>query len=69
MKYQFKTNIMCGSCVAKITPHLNENDKIKNWTVDTQNPNKVLTIETDILSEENVKEVIQNAGFNAELLN
>ena len=30
---QFKTNIMCGSCIAKVTPLLNETFGEKNWEV------------------------------------
>ena len=69
MKYQFKTNIMCGSCIAKVTPYLNANNEIKNWEVDTQNPNKVLTVETENLNDEKVKEIVQQAGFKAEPIN
>lgn len=66
MKYQFKTNIMCGSCIAKVTPYLNANNEIKNWEVDTQNPNKVLTVETENLNDEKVRQIVQQAGFKAE---
>lgn len=69
MKYQFKTNINCGSCIAKVTPYLSANNEIKHWEVDTQNPDKVLTIETDNLSEEMVREIVKKAGYRAENLN
>lgn len=68
MKYQFKTNIMCGNCIAKVTPYLSANNEIKHWEVDTQNPNKILTVETDNLSDEMVKQIVQNAGYKAEKL-
>lgn len=67
-QYRFKTNINCGGCVAKVTPHLNENKDIKEWKVDTANPNKVLTVETGNLKEEDVKAIVQKAGFRAENL-
>jgi copper chaperone len=69
MKYQFKTNIMCGSCIAKVTPYLNANNEIKHWSVDTQNSSKVLTVETDNLTDEMVREIVKNAGYKAELIN
>jgi len=69
MRYQFKTNIMCGSCIAKVTPYLNANNEIKHWEVDTQNPSKVLTVETDHLTGEMVREIVKNAGYKAEPLN
>ena len=37
---QLKTNIMCGSCIQKVTPVLNEKLGENNWKVDTQNPKK-----------------------------
>lgn len=65
-QYQFKTNINCGSCVAAVTPHLNKNTDIVSWKVDTVNPDKVLTVETSNLYKEQVKEIVEAAGFNAE---
>lgn len=68
MKHQFTTNIMCGSCIAKVTPHLNANTNIKSWEVDTANPQKVLTVETDNLSDDNIQEIVKKAGYKAETL-
>jgi copper chaperone len=63
---KFKTNIKCSGCVAKVTPHLNEAKGIEKWEVDIYDPAKPLTVETNDLSAEEVKELISNAGFNAE---
>lgn len=65
-QYQFKTNINCSGCVAKITPHLDEAPEIKEWSVDTNNPDKLLTVKTESLDDEKVKEIVQKAGFKAE---
>ena len=62
---QFKTNIKCGGCIATVTPVLNEISG--SWNVDTDNPDKVLSIETE--EPVNPKEVIialDAAGFKAE---
>lgn len=64
--YKFKTNINCGGCVASVTPHLDANKNIKDWKVDTSNPNKVLTISTENLDEDEVKAIVNKAGFKAE---
>ena len=64
--YQFKTNINCGGCVAKVTPHLNEDKAIQQWSVDTQNPKKILTVQTENLSEEAIVNLVNKAGFKAE---
>ena len=67
-KYQFKTNINCTGCVAKVTPHLDNKSEIKDWSVDTTTPNKVLTVETENLNESQVKNLVEQAGFRAETL-
>lgn len=67
-EYQFKTNINCGGCVAKVTPKLNENPDIKEWNVDTADPAKILTVKTDNLVADDVKGIVASAGFKAEAL-
>jgi copper chaperone len=65
-KHQFKTNINCSACVAKVTPYLSENEQVKNWEVDTSNPKKILTVESDSLEAEDVQAIIEKAGYKAE---
>jgi len=65
---QFETNINCGGCVAKVTPHLNEEPNIKNWKVDTTNPQKILTVETDGISVKEIIKAVSKAGFKIEEL-
>jgi len=61
-----KTNIMCGSCIAKVTPLLNDIVGADNWKVDTQNPKKILTVSTDNLSEADVIKAVERTGYKAE---
>ena len=63
---ELKTNIMCGSCVAKVTPTLNEAVGEANWKVDTLNPKKILTVSTETLNEEDVIKAVAKAGYKAE---
>ena len=65
---EVKTNIMCGSCIAKVTPVLNETLGEKAWKVDTANPKKVLTVTTENLSEAEVIKAVEKAGYKAESL-
>lgn len=65
---KFKTNINCGGCVAKVTPELNATEGICRWNVDTNNSNKILTVETDNLSKKEVMDVVKKAGFKIEEL-
>jgi copper chaperone len=67
-KYQFKTNINCSGCIAKVTPYLNANNDIKHWSVDTTNKDKILTVETDNLTNEMVATIVKEAGYKAEPL-
>lgn len=63
---QFKTNINCGGCVAKVTPFLNQLEEIENWKVDTANPNKILTVSGEDLSCELIQQKVEQAGFMIE---
>lgn len=63
---EVKTNIMCGSCIAKVTPTLNNEVGEGNWKVDTVNPKKILTVSTDKLSEDEVIKAVEKAGYKAE---
>jgi copper chaperone len=65
---QVKTNIMCGSCITKVTPVLNETFGEDNWKVDTQNPKKTLTVLTESNSENDVIKAVEKAGYKAEEL-
>lgn len=65
---EVKTNIMCGSCIAKVTPVLNETIGEDNWKVDTANPKKVLTVTNDNLDEKDVIKAVEKAGYKAERL-
>lgn len=68
-KFQFKTNINCSSCVAKVTPFLNDAEGVCHWEVDTNNKEKVLTVKSEGITEEQVIETVQKAGFKIEVLN
>jgi copper chaperone len=65
--FQFKTNINCGSCIKSVTPFLNELDNVDTWKVDTENPDKILTVELDDENVSSVVDAVKKAGFNIEL--
>lgn len=66
MKHTFKTNINCGGCIAKVTPFMDDESAISSWEVDTDNPDKILTVETDWSSDQ-VIALVTSAGFSAEV--
>jgi len=65
---EVKTNIMCGSCIARVTPVLTEAFGENNWKVDTANPKKVLAVTTENLNETDVIKAVEKAGYKAEKL-
>ena len=67
-RLQVQTNIMCGSCISKVTPVLNETFGENNWKVDTQNPKKILTVSTENSNESDVIKAVEKAGYKAEAL-
>ncbi|MDR1202647.1 MAG: heavy-metal-associated domain-containing protein [Tannerellaceae bacterium] len=65
-KFQFKTNINCGGCVASIKPHLDSAEGICEWGVDTAGKDKILTINSKGITEEQILDIIKKTGFKAE---
>lgn len=62
---RFKTNINCSNCLAKVTPSLNQKEGIVSWNVDLDNPDKILTVETESLMAEDIVKTVKRAGFEA----
>lgn len=60
---QFKTNINCSNCVRAVSGFLNDIPSIREWSVDTDNPDKVLTVIGDEVTVETVTEAVEDAGF------
>ncbi|AWV98831.1 heavy-metal-associated domain-containing protein [Arcticibacterium luteifluviistationis] len=65
---KFKTNINCGNCIKSVTPFLNQLDEVDEWKVDTENPDKILTIEGDDITSKEIIETVEKAGFKAEAI-
>ena len=65
-KFQFKTNINCGGCVETVKPHLDSANGIKNWDVDTTNKDKILTVNSVGITENEVMETVKTAGYKIE---
>lgn len=63
---QFKTNINCASCVAKVTNTLDNLVGKDHWAVDTANPSKILSVENEEVTEEQVMEAIKSVGYKIE---
>ena len=59
---------MCDSCIAKVTPSLDEVAGKSNWEVDIQNPKKILTVNSEDVNETAVIKAVEKAGYKAENL-
>lgn len=63
---KFKTNINCGNCLATAKPYLDKIKNVQGWEVDTNDPEKILTVKGDNVETANVIEMVQQAGYKAE---
>lgn len=66
--YKFKTSLKCNGCIQTITPSLNNTKGIEHWEVDLNSDDKILTIVSFSLTEAELIEVINKAGYKAEKL-
>lgn len=63
---KMKTNVMCESCIQKVTPVMNETFGEGNWKVDITNPKKILTVSSENVTGEKIKKVLEKTGYKAE---
>jgi copper chaperone len=66
MELKFKTNIKCGGCIKSVSGFINEVPSVAEWTVDTENPEKILTVKGENVTTEAVIEAVEDAGFDIE---
>lgn len=64
---KFKTNAKCGGCVSAIGAKLNKIMTPEEWSIDLQDPDKVLSVKAN-MTPEKVIEAVMEAGFKAEQL-
>lgn len=60
---RFKTNINCNNCINSVSPFLNALDNVDLWSVDTDNPDKILNVDLDDENESVVIEAVKEAGY------
>jgi len=65
---KFKTNVNCGGCISNVTPYLTSIKEITKWSVDTENPSKILTVESEDIIPSRVINALSAAGYKAELV-
>jgi copper chaperone len=65
-RMKFRTTIKCTGCLEKVTPHLNSTKGIEKWEVELKNPEKVLTVHAQSISEDEVMQVVKKVGYEIE---
>ncbi|MDL2222222.1 heavy metal transport/detoxification protein [Parabacteroides sp. OttesenSCG-928-N08] len=60
---KFKTNAKCGGCEAAIRMKLNNIINDSDWSLDLSDPDKVLTVKSDV-SATDIMEAVRDAGFS-----
>lgn len=65
---KFKTTIKCGGCIATVTPFLSQIEGISTWSVDTNSPEKILTVDVENVSSEKIISALNSAGYQAVLI-
>lgn len=66
---QFKTNISSSDDVEAVTLPLNGIEQVDGWNIDTNRPDKLLTVQTtDNRIADRIKEAVEKVGYRADLL-
>lgn len=63
---KFKTTINCGNCLAKVKPFLDKVGGVDNWSVDLDNPDKILTVEANGATQDQIIDAVESVGFDIE---
>ena len=64
----FKTNINCDGCIAKVKETLDNLAGKENWEVDISYPNKILTIKSETVTDEEIEKSLEKVGYKATVL-
>ncbi|MET4105614.1 hypothetical protein [Hymenobacter sp. UYP22] len=63
---KFKTSINCANCVRAVTPFLDAEASVDKWSVDTNDPDKILMVEGANPIPELIMKSVSQAGFDIE---
>jgi copper chaperone len=61
--YRFKTSLKCNGCIRAITPGLESLNLIEHWSVDLDQPDKILVVEAQSDITDMVIESVKKAGY------
>jgi hypothetical protein len=64
----FKTNLQQADDVERVMSTMNDEQRILRWTVDREDCDKVLRVESDHILPDEVAALIRQAGYSCEEL-
>ncbi len=65
---QFKTNINCGNCIKAVSGFLDDVLGVESWEVNTDHPDKILTVKGEAVEPDMIIEAVEDAGFDAAVM-
>ena len=68
MKLAYKTSINCQNCVRAVSGFIESVEEVSDWTVDTNHPDKILSVELHGDSDAALIEAVEDAGFEIKRL-
>lgn len=60
---KLKTDLRCGACVKAIQPLFDSEPGIARWSADVSSPDKVLSVEGDVVTVAKVDHLLQRKGY------
>ena len=66
--YRFKTNLKCGGCIQSVRPYLDGIREIREWSVDLNDPDRLLTVDSDYVDPGKIILAFAAAGYTAEAI-
>ena len=64
--FKFKTSVRCNGCIATVTPFLKGLEGLEKWSVDLEDPRRILTAEGEGITPEQIIHALELAGYRAE---
>ena len=65
---KLKTDLSCKHCVMKVEPVLKAEQGVVSYSIDLENPDKTVTIESDGANIDKLIQNIKKIGYNAEVI-
>lgn len=65
VSFQFSTTLSCSSCLSKLRPILDGDERIVEWEVDLADARKRLLVKATDMDAESIVSLVKRAGFDA----